>query len=82
MDVPELPMIETWDTQKIGRKSVRRPRVALGYGLGCEGSRGDSAVSSAMTGSLLPAGVGYAASGVTTNSRGAVQFQGSSVCSS
>jgi transposase len=29
MDMPELPEIETDDTLKIGRKSVRRPRVEL-----------------------------------------------------
>ena len=29
MDMPELPVIETEDTHKIGRKSARRPRVEL-----------------------------------------------------
>jgi transposase len=29
MDMPELPVIETKDTHKIGRKSARRPRVEL-----------------------------------------------------
>jgi hypothetical protein len=37
MDVPELPVIETWGIHKIGRKSVRRPWVAFGDGLGCAG---------------------------------------------
>jgi hypothetical protein len=82
MDMPALLAIEIEDTHKIGRKSVRRLQAALGGVLGCGGSRVESAASSAMTGSVLPAGVGYAASGVTTSSRGAVQFHGSSVCSS
>jgi hypothetical protein len=29
MDMPDLPVIETQDTHKIGRKGVWRPRVAL-----------------------------------------------------
>jgi transposase len=29
MDMPELPVIETEDAHKIGRKSARRPRVEL-----------------------------------------------------
>ena len=29
MDMPDLPVIETQDTHKLGRKGVWRPRVAL-----------------------------------------------------
>jgi hypothetical protein len=50
MDMPDLPVIETGDTHKIGRKSVRRLRVESRDGLGRKGSRGDSAVSSSVTG--------------------------------
>jgi hypothetical protein len=69
MDMPDLPVIETGDTHKMARKSVQRPRVELRDGLGRKGSRGDSAVSSALTGRSLSAEVGYAASAVTTSSR-------------